>query len=78
EAYNVASGTVSSIAELVTALCGSLDAAPEIVYSGSVRPGDAEKWSVDISALRSLGFSPDWDLAAGLAATRDWYRATQG
>jgi len=78
EAYNVASGTVSSIAELVTALCGSLDAAPEIVYSGLVGPGDAEKWSVDISALRSLGFSPDWDLAAGLAATRDWYRATQG
>ena len=73
EVYNVASGTTHTIAELVSALCSVCDQAPEIVYSGDVRPGDAQKWVVDIDRLRHLGFEPTVGLRDGLAAVRDWY-----
>ena len=51
---------------------------PEIAYTGSVRPGDAERWSVDTSALAALGYEPGTSLVEGLRATWDWYRAERG
>lgn len=75
EVYNVASGSSHSIAELVAGICDALGLQPEIEYTGKVRPGDPEKWSVDIAALRSLGYESRTTLAEGLRATGDWYRA---
>lgn len=69
EVYNVASGTTHTIAELVKACCRVSSLTPEIVYTGQTRPGDAEKWVVDISLLRQLGFDPRTDLEAALTAT---------
>jgi UDP-glucose 4-epimerase len=77
EVFNVASGTTHSIAQLADGLCEALGAHPEIAYTGSVRPGDAERWSVDTSALRDLGFDARTTLLRGLENTRDWYRAEQ-
>jgi len=76
EVYNVASGTTHSIAELVEAWCNVCALTPEVVYTGQMRPGDAEKWVVDITSLRQLGFEPHISLEAGLADIRDWYDAT--
>ena len=76
EVYNVASGTTHSIAELVAAWCDVCGLAPEVVYTGQVRPGDAEKWVVDITRLKQLGFEAHTSLETGLAAIRDWYDAT--
>jgi len=73
EVYNVASGRTYSIADLVIAWCKVCRVAPEVVYTGQVRPGDAEKWVVDISRLRQLGFEAQTSLETGLAAIRDWY-----
>jgi UDP-glucose 4-epimerase len=70
EVYNVASGTTHTIAELVEACCRVSGLKPEIVYTGQIRPGDAEKWVVDISLLRQLGFDPRTDLETALTATR--------
>jgi UDP-glucose 4-epimerase len=70
EVYNVASGTTHTIAELVEACCRVAGLRPEIVYTGQIRPGDAEKWAVDISLLKQLGFDPRADLEAGLTATQ--------
>jgi UDP-glucose 4-epimerase len=75
EVYNVASGTTHTIAELVEACCQVCGLTPDIVYSGRVRPGDAEKWVVDITRLKELGFEPRAKLEKGLAAIRDWYAA---
>ncbi len=77
EAYNVASGTSHTIAELVGCLTSLLGLAPEVVYSGGARPGDAEKWVVDITRLKHLGFKAGTFLEEGLAAVLDWYR-TEG
>jgi UDP-glucose 4-epimerase len=75
EVYNVASGTTHTIAELVATVCDVMELTPELHYTGSVRPGDAERWSVDTAALRRLGFRPSASLRDGVAATWDWYRA---
>lgn len=73
EVYNVASGTTQTISELVAACCRVSGLRPEIAYSGHVRPGDAEKWVVDISRLKELGFAPRTHLERGLAAVYEWY-----
>lgn len=75
EVYNVASGSTHTIADLVKACCAASGLNPDIVYTGETRPGDAEKWEVDISRLKQLGFEPRADLATSLAAIRDWYAA---
>jgi UDP-glucose 4-epimerase len=78
EVYNVASGTSHSIAQLVTAVCAAMELEPELAYSGSVRPGDAQRWTVDTSALSALGHLAATPLTEGVAATWDWYRAARG
>ena len=77
EVYNVASGREYSIRELAETLCRILDVQPRFVYSGSVRPGDPEKWSVDISRLAALGYRPQMPLEEGLRRTVEWYQITQ-
>jgi UDP-glucose 4-epimerase len=73
EVYNVASGSAHSIAETVDVLCRVCRVSPSISFTGSVRPGDAERWAVDISSLEQLGFAPATSLEAGLTAVRQWY-----
>jgi UDP-glucose 4-epimerase len=76
EVYNVASGKEFSIGELVESLCHILCIKPKLIYSGAVRPGDPEKWSVDISRLMGLSYQPQVSLEDGLRRTVEWYRAT--
>jgi UDP-glucose 4-epimerase len=74
EAYNVAAGEPVTIAELAQMLCERMGATPRFVYSGDVRPGDAQKWSADISRLERLGYAPRLRLADGLTETVEWFR----
>jgi UDP-glucose 4-epimerase len=78
EALNVASDSTHSISQLVSGICDAMELRPEIAYTGQVRPGDAERWSVDTSALRMLGYEARTSLVKGLRATWDWYRAGRG
>ncbi|MEP6915485.1 MAG: NAD-dependent epimerase/dehydratase family protein [Acidobacteriota bacterium] len=74
EAYNVASGELVTIAELARETCTRMGVTPRLVFSGHVRPGDALKWSADISRIASLGYSPRRRLAEGLSETIAWFR----
>jgi UDP-glucose 4-epimerase len=78
EVFNVASDSTHSIAQLASCISEAMEVQPEISYTGKVRPGDAERWSVDTSALRMLGYEARTSLAQGLRATWDWYRAERG
>lgn len=78
EVYNVASGTTHTIAELVEACCHVCGLNPEIIYTGQIRPGDAERWEVDITRLKELGFKPRANLEESLAAIRDWHATSGG
>lgn len=75
EAYNVASGVSYSINDLVRTWCEICGLSPEVAYTGQVRPGDADKWEVDLSRLKALGFEPHFTLKDGLAAIKDWFDA---
>jgi UDP-glucose 4-epimerase len=75
ETYNVATGQTHTIRELAEEVCTLCGLAPQITCTGQVRPGDAEKWYVDISALQALGYRPRTTLGQGLAAIRDWFNA---
>lgn len=72
EAYNVASGRACSIRELAEILCRVLNVHPEFVYSGSVRPGDPEKWVASIARIERLGFAAQTSLEEGLRQTVQW------
>jgi UDP-glucose 4-epimerase len=73
EVYNVASGRECSIGELAEKLCGILDVEPRFVYSGAVRPGDPEKWSVNLDRLKALGYRAQISLDDGLEQTVAWH-----
>lgn len=75
EVYNVASGRSCSVRDLATTMCEQLHIEPEFLFSGSVRPGDAEKWTVDIGRLERLGYRPGVSLEQGLARTIEWFQS---
>jgi UDP-glucose 4-epimerase len=74
ESLNVASGASLTIADLVKAVCRACEVFPTVCYTGRTRPGDAERWSVDVSRLAALGHSPRTRLGEGLRSVRDWIR----
>ena len=55
----------------LVALCGRDESAIEYVAD---RLGHDRRYSVDCSKLRALGWAPERDFEAGLAATVEWYR----
>lgn len=73
EVYNVASGKSHSIAELARLVCKVCGLDPHITYIGALRPGDAEKWEVNINMISSIGFKSKTSLYDGLSAIRYWY-----
>jgi len=73
EAYNLASGNTYTIADLVEACCRLCGAKPQVTYTGHVRPGDADKWIVDISEFRKIGFAPKVMLNEGLTLIKKWF-----
>ncbi|MBL8132452.1 MAG: NAD-dependent epimerase/dehydratase family protein [Anaerolineae bacterium] len=73
EVYNVAGGVGSSTRQVAEAICRAMRLTPEFAFTGSIRPGDSEKWVADIGRLRSLGFSPGVALDEGICRTVAWY-----
>jgi len=80
QAYNVAVGDRTSLAELVSAiqselaLLGDIPAA-QIVYR-EFRKGDVRHSQADISKAQTLlGYAPEYRVREGLAATMGWYKA---
>lgn len=73
EAINVAGDEIVSIRALIERICVLMNKAPRIRYTGQRRPGDSQRWVADTALLRSMGFTPRMQLAAGLRDTIDWY-----
>lgn len=72
-AYNIASGNSIRIDELANSICKSLSLNPEITYLGHNRPGDVEKWYVDVSKAESeIGFKSSISLDQGIESVKDW------
>jgi UDP-glucose 4-epimerase len=67
ETYNVGSGQPVTIRALAEAICQAMSLAPRFVFSGEVRPGDAQNWTADLTRLQQLGYVPQTSLQTGLS-----------
>lgn len=74
-AVNVASGTPSAIETAANLFIDALGSKKEIIFTGAERAGDPSYWQADISYLKSIGFSPRFDLKSGLGYVADWLRS---
>ena len=75
EAYNVASGTshsVTALAEILLHVLG-LEKRTKLEYTGESWIGDAQRWEVDVSKLRGIGYEPCVNLETGLRLVVDWF-----
>lgn len=75
EAYNVASGTETSVREIASQLVAAVALGTPVEFTGEARAGDPLRWRADISRLRALGFVPARTLEDGLAEYAAWYLA---
>jgi len=73
EAINVAGDQIVTIRALVAQLGALMGKTSRVRYTGHRRPGDSQRWIADTTVLRSMGFTPRVQLAAGLRDTIDWY-----
>lgn len=74
EVYNVASGTGCSIRDLAQLTCEVMGLTPRFIFSGAVRPGDAQKWVADLTRLQAIAYSPQVSLPEGIARAYCWYQ----
>jgi UDP-glucose 4-epimerase len=76
---NAATGHSTGIYELIDLIVASMNMTPEIKYTGMRRPGDPERWVVDVSKAKQLGFCPTWTIENGIADVLKWFgRASDG
>lgn len=78
EAYNVASGTPTSLATLVSTLLAVSRFEIPVQFTGEVRPGDPLHWEGDPARARALGVKCDTPLVDGIRRTVEWFTETQG
>lgn len=77
-AYNVATGTGTSTAELAREVVRLRGGTARITFSGTTRPGDPERWIGSPARLRSLGWEPGCTLRDGLRSTAEWFDVVHG
>lgn len=73
EAYNVATGTETSIREVAERVVGCVAPGTPVEFDGATREGDPVAWRADVSKLARLGFTPTIPLEDGLAGVCEWY-----
>jgi dTDP-glucose 4,6-dehydratase len=74
EIYNIGAGNEISNVELTQILLSLCQRDESAVVNVDDRPGHDFRYSIDSARVRNLGWAPQIDLEAGLAATVDWYR----
>lgn len=76
EAYNLATGQETEIAQLVRLITTALGVERQPSFDGITPKGVPRNWCADISQIRRLGFTPSVSLETGLSETADWCRRT--
>ena len=72
EAYNLASGRETSIADLARLILHELDDPSPVTFSGELPPGTPRNWWADIHRICELGFQPQVALEVGVAGFVAW------
>ncbi|MNS01492.1 GDP-6-deoxy-D-mannose reductase [compost metagenome] len=71
--FNVASGSQTTIRDLIGLIQSACNVEKRIDFSGEIRQGDPLNWQADISRLARLGFRPRMDLPTGVDHFCRWY-----
>ena len=75
EVYNVATGAGHSTLDIAEATARAMGLSPAFEYTGSIRPGDSERWIASIDRIGQIGYVPRFELQQGIERTVAWYRA---
>jgi dTDP-glucose 4,6-dehydratase len=77
EIYNIGGGTELTNRELTGLLLDACGADWSMVRQVPDRPGHDERYAVDITKIKSLGYAPTVPFTTGLSHVVDWYRANE-
>jgi len=72
ETYNVATGCDVTIREIITGLSGALGVAPCLRFTGSVRPGDPQRWVGAAEELAKIDFHTQVSWKDGVESIARW------
>lgn len=73
EIYNIGGGAELSNREVTNAILDTVGASDELVEFVEDRPGHDQRYSLDASKLRGLGWEPNWSFKEGLEETAKFY-----
>jgi len=74
EAFNLASGSETKIADLSRLIFNELGLSPQVIFSGEVPAGTPKNWKADISRVAALGFKTRVSIEAGISDFVQWYK----
>jgi len=75
EVYNIGSDNELSNLELTVAILKNMGFGDERIEYVADRPGHDFRYALDFSKVRSLGFSPRYNVQDGLKQTIEWYKS---
>ena len=75
DVYNIGSGEMSCISDVVKILLEILEKKNEIYFNGITRIGNPLKWQSDISKIKNIGFIPSVNLYRGIQSLAIWLKS---
>jgi dTDP-glucose 4,6-dehydratase len=74
EIYNVGSGHERTNLDVARAVLDTVGASEDLIEFVADRPGHDQRYALDTSKVRELGWEPEWSFEAGLERTVEFYR----
>lgn len=78
EAYNISADNERANIEVVQTILEMLEKPKSLIRFVEDRPGHDQRYSLDSSKIRALGWTPEHDFGAALEKTVAWYRDHRG
>jgi UDP-glucose 4-epimerase len=72
---NAGTGQGISVKKIVSLVCNSWGISPQIVFSNEQRPGDPQSLVADITKLKEINFTPQYQLSAGIERYVNWFQS---
>ena len=73
EIYNIGSGTERTNLEVAHAVLNAVNADEDLIEFVEDRPGHDQRYALDSSKVRDLGWDPEWEFEEGLTQTVEFY-----
>ncbi len=74
EIYNVGADNERTNVEITKAILGILGKSEDLIKKVKDRPGHDQRYSLDSSKIRKLGWKPEYNFEKALRETVNWYR----